>query len=224
MTKLAVLLVLAQALSAQMLVNGSRTVTGTLTVTGPVNFGGSSGAIPAATGVLASRPTACTVGQFYFATDATAGQNLSLCTTTGSPGTWTSLSGGGGGISGATWYGATGFDGGGLVVSANDTTCVLVPPAVNLATVRVKAECAGAPCSGSWGATIAVTSGTEASFNSSGTAGITNAVCTATLASPAHGNSTACVVTLAANSMLCFAGSSFSGLVRAKVYPVGTYQ
>ncbi len=50
---------------------------------------------PNQTGVLASRPANCGAGQTYFATNATAGQNLSLCTTPGSPGTWTTVSGSG---------------------------------------------------------------------------------------------------------------------------------
>ena len=43
-------------------------------------------------GLAASKPGTCTVGEFYFATDATAGQNWYLCTATN---TWTQQTGGG---------------------------------------------------------------------------------------------------------------------------------
>lgn len=46
-------------------------------------------------GVTASKPGTCTIGEIYFATDATAGQNLYFCTATN---TWTQqLNSGGGG-------------------------------------------------------------------------------------------------------------------------------
>ena len=73
---------------------------------GPVNFNaifkGSVTAIdavstaPLKTGT--SLPGSCTVGQMYFKSDVTAGQNLHLCTATN---TWTQVTGGGGGGGGA---------------------------------------------------------------------------------------------------------------------------
>ena len=96
---------MAALCGAQTTVNGGRDFKGTLKASGTsslVDFSAAGNTIPAKTGTLASRPTACTQGQVYFATDATAGQNLSLCTTTGSPGTWTTIAGsGGGGSAGA---------------------------------------------------------------------------------------------------------------------------
>jgi hypothetical protein len=83
---------------AQTTVNGGGVFQGTLRTTGTnslVDFSGAGSTTPVKAGLLAARPTSCTAGQMYFATDATAGQNLSLCA--GSPGTWTSLIGGGGG-------------------------------------------------------------------------------------------------------------------------------
>ena len=50
--------------------------------------------LPVVTGTAAAKPSTCTVGEQYFATDATAGQNLYLCATTNN---WTQLSGGGSG-------------------------------------------------------------------------------------------------------------------------------
>jgi hypothetical protein len=44
----------------------------------PVDFSNTT-TKPMQTGILSSRPTTCSVGQQYFATDAAAGQNVSLC-------------------------------------------------------------------------------------------------------------------------------------------------
>ena len=84
----------AIACSAQTTVNGGRVFTGIVKSSGTsatVDFSGAASTVPVETGVLAARPSTCTVGQMYFATDATAGQNLSYCT--GSPGTWTAAAG-----------------------------------------------------------------------------------------------------------------------------------
>ena len=85
---------------AQTTVNGGRDYKGTLKASGSVatvDFTGAASTAPAKAGTLASRPTACTQGHVYFATDAAAGQNLYFCTTTGTPGVWTQMSGGSGG-------------------------------------------------------------------------------------------------------------------------------
>src|SRR4051812_44623570 len=82
---------------AQTTVNGGRDYKGTLKASGSVStvdFTGAGSTAPVRAGALASRPTACTQGQIYFATDTTAGQNLYFCTTTGAPGTWTQMTGG----------------------------------------------------------------------------------------------------------------------------------
>jgi hypothetical protein len=95
---------LAAVGGAQTTVNGGRDFKGSLKASGAVStvdFSGAGSTAPAKTGTLAARPAACTQGQFYFATDAAAGQNLSLCTTTGTPGAWSTVSGGGGGGSAA---------------------------------------------------------------------------------------------------------------------------
>lgn len=47
-------------------------------------------------------PANCTLGQLFFDTDATAGTNIYGCTTGGSPGTWTLMSGAGGSITAGT--------------------------------------------------------------------------------------------------------------------------
>ena len=64
------------------------------TFTGKNDFGSASGTTPNKIGLTAALPATCTVGQTYFETDATAGSNIELCTTTN---TWTAISGGGGG-------------------------------------------------------------------------------------------------------------------------------
>ena len=75
-------------------------------VTGTVDFSGGSHTLPAKAGIGAGKPSACTVGEQYFATDATAGQNLFGCTLAN---TWT-LEGVGGGGGGAisSIFGRTG--------------------------------------------------------------------------------------------------------------------
>ena len=60
---------------------------GANTWTGVNNFASASHTLPVKTGTVANRPSTCTVGELYFATDAaTAGKNLHFCTATN---TWT---------------------------------------------------------------------------------------------------------------------------------------
>jgi len=89
----------AGLVSAQTTVNGGRVYTGVLKSSGAnatVDFSGSASTVPVQTGLLAARPASCSAGQMYFATDATAGQNLSYCS--GTPGTWTTAAGGSGSL------------------------------------------------------------------------------------------------------------------------------
>jgi hypothetical protein len=76
-------------------------------VTGTVDFSGGGHTLPAKTGIGASRPSTCTIGEQYFATDASPGQNLFGCTVANS---WTLEGGGGGGSGGAitSIFGRTG--------------------------------------------------------------------------------------------------------------------
>ena len=96
--KRAILLVAFAVLcGAQTTVNGGRDYKGTLKASGSisaVDFSGAASTAPAKAGPLATRPTDCTQGHVYFATDVTAGQNLYFCTVTGTPGVWTQMSGG----------------------------------------------------------------------------------------------------------------------------------
>jgi len=71
---------------AQELVNGGGTILGRLSLTGSassVDFTASGSTAPVKTGTMAARPGSCTVGQFYLATDASAGQGLSYCSSAG---------------------------------------------------------------------------------------------------------------------------------------------
>ena len=72
-------------------VNGNLSVLGTLTAS-IVDFTGSASTAPMKSGT--TLPSACSVGQVFFKTDAVAGQNIYLCTATNS---WTQVQGGGGG-------------------------------------------------------------------------------------------------------------------------------
>ncbi len=64
----------------------SQTVAGDRTYSGAQNAAGATHTTPAKTGVAGSKPSTCTVGEEYFASDATAGQNKYYCTATN---TWT---------------------------------------------------------------------------------------------------------------------------------------
>lgn len=68
------------------------TLTGTSSLT--TNFGSAAATMPVKVGT--SDPGGCTVGQLLFRSNAVAGANLKGCTSTG---TWTTLTGGGGGLS-----------------------------------------------------------------------------------------------------------------------------
>jgi hypothetical protein len=87
--------VTASLVPAQEVVNGGMTIMGSLRSNGSVaavDFTSSGATSPVKSGLLAARPGSCAVGQMYFSTDATPGQNLSLCT---SAGAWTTISGAG---------------------------------------------------------------------------------------------------------------------------------
>ncbi len=70
------------------------------------DFSGASHTLPSKTGLGASKPATCSVGEEYFATDATAGQNKYYCTATN---TWTQQTGGGGSGSGVGTIFNTGY-------------------------------------------------------------------------------------------------------------------
>ncbi len=80
----------------------AETTSGNRTFTGSLDASGASATAPAKAGT--SLPGTCTVGQVYFKTDATAGQNFYFCTATN---TWTQQLNSGGGA-GCTVGGASG--------------------------------------------------------------------------------------------------------------------
>ena len=98
------------ALAAAALLPGQTTINGGRAVSGTWDASGASTTKPAKSGAVL--PASCGVGEQFFKTDATAGQNLYLCTATN---TWTQLMGtGGGAVSTASNLGTTGvgpFDG-----------------------------------------------------------------------------------------------------------------
>src|ERR1035441_3301926 len=74
---------------AQTTVNGGRDYKGTVRASGSVSavdFSGAGSTAPAKAGTSASRPTACTQGQIYFATDVAAGADLLFFSGTGGAG------------------------------------------------------------------------------------------------------------------------------------------
>lgn len=72
---------------------------------GTQDFSASAHTLPARKGLTAALPSACTVGEEYFATDAAAGQNMYYCTAANG---WTQQAAGGGGSGGATPGGVSG--------------------------------------------------------------------------------------------------------------------
>ena len=68
------------------LLSASQTIAGDKTFTGKLDASNGTHTLPARTGLAGSKPAICTVGEIYFGSDATAGQNLFLCT---SANTWT---------------------------------------------------------------------------------------------------------------------------------------
>lgn len=65
---------------------GTNTFSNSASFTGILNAAGATHTSPTRTGVNVSKPATCGVGEQYFATDVTAGQNIFLCTSTN---TWT---------------------------------------------------------------------------------------------------------------------------------------
>lgn len=91
MKRVIVLMVGGAALLWAVVVRGNLDVLGTLTAK-IVDFAASTATTPMQTGT--TLPGTCSVGQAFFKTDATPGQNIYLCTAAN---TWTQVQGGGGG-------------------------------------------------------------------------------------------------------------------------------
>lgn len=119
-------------------------------VAGTVDFSGGAHTLPAKAGAGAGKPASCAVGEQYFATDATAGQNLFGCT---APNTWTLETGGGGAVSSV--FGRT------AAVSAQtgDYSTTQVTEGTNLYFTAARAA-AAAPVASVFGRTGAVTAQT----------------------------------------------------------------
>jgi len=95
-------LVAARLPATAMQTNMSNTVTA-----GTQDFHGATHTLPEAAGLTANKPLTCTVGEVYFAIDATPGLNEYYCTSSNN---WTQQSGSGGGSGGAVTsvFGRTG--------------------------------------------------------------------------------------------------------------------
>ena len=102
MTKFIIMLTLASVAVAQQFPSAAPPCTATRTAnctpktdaSGSWDASGATHTLPIKKGVAASKPATCTVGEEYFATDATAGTNEYYCTATN---TWTQQTGTGGG-------------------------------------------------------------------------------------------------------------------------------
>jgi hypothetical protein len=120
-------------------------------VAGTVDFSGGAHTLPAKVGAGSAKPSTCTVGEQYFATDAAAGQNIFGCTAAN---TWTLESGTGGGGGGAisSVFGRTGT----VTAQAGDYTTTQVTEGTNLYFTTARAL-AAAPVQSLFGRTGAVT-------------------------------------------------------------------
>ena len=117
-------------------------------VTGTVDFSGTAHVLPAKVGIGANKPSTCTVGEQYFASDASAGQNLFGCTGTN---TWSQE--GGSGIGGVTSvFGRTGI----VTAQSGDYTTTQVTEGTSLYFTSARAA-AAAPVPSVFGRTGAVT-------------------------------------------------------------------
>lgn len=65
---------------------------GLVIASGTIDFSAAGHTLPFKVGTIAAKPATCTLGELYFATDATAGLNLYQCTATN---TWTAPTSGG---------------------------------------------------------------------------------------------------------------------------------
>jgi hypothetical protein len=90
---------------------------------GTLDISGAAHSTPAKVGLAANKPTTCSVGEQYFASDATAGQNIFGCTAAN---IWIPEGGGGGGAV-SSIFGRTGA----VVASAGDYTAAQVTNAVS---------------------------------------------------------------------------------------------
>lgn len=88
--------------------------------TGTQDFTSATHTIPGKTGLLASIPGTCTVGELYFATDATAGQNLYEC---GATNVFTQQLNSGGGGGGVTSIATTSPITGGTITTTGTIAC-----------------------------------------------------------------------------------------------------
>jgi hypothetical protein len=94
---------LVLALSAGWLLTGQTTINGGRQISGPWDASGALSTKPARSGTIL--PSTCSVGEQFFKTDATAGQNLHFCTAVN---VWTQMSGGTGGGDTASNVGPSG--------------------------------------------------------------------------------------------------------------------
>ncbi len=90
---------------------------------GTLDISGAAHSTPAKVGLTGNKPTTCSVGELYFASDATAGQNILGCTASN---TWTQQGGSGGGAV-SSIFGRTGA----VVAAAGDYTAAQVTNAVS---------------------------------------------------------------------------------------------
>jgi hypothetical protein len=161
----------AVALNNIAVTNASNTFTA-----GTQDHSGVAHTLPAVKGTTAGKPATCTVGEEYFATDATAGQNMFYCTSTN---TWTQQLN-----SGASAVTSVSLNGGGPQTGAVALNNIAVTNASNTFTAGTQDERAAAHTLPAVTGTIAGKPATctvgEMYFATDATAGANWYYCTAT--------------------------------------------
>ena len=117
---------------------GAHSLSAGLGGVGAVDFSGSASSVPARTGTGSPVGTNCSkVGDVFFQTDATAGENFWLATTFGTPCTWSQITGiatNGGHVLTA------GFDGGGVPLLPGKVAYMTMPYACTLAAWNITVD------------------------------------------------------------------------------------
>jgi hypothetical protein len=112
---------------------------------------------PVDNGPLAQIPPVCTVGQLYFATDASAGQNLYLCIGVN---TWTQMSGGG-----AYWAKTTiSYSSVQTGSTTNTVSAISIPANATVLAVRIKEQTEFTGMAGTLTVSLGLASGTGTEY------------------------------------------------------------
>jgi hypothetical protein len=197
--------IMAQAgdYNAAQVTNAAQTNAGNTFTAGTQDFSGAAHTLPAKVGTSVNKPATCSIGEMYFATDATAGQNSYYCTLAN---TWTqqlNSGSGGGSLQRVPFV----FNNGGVGLTGTIDTCNSVNSGMTASTatfVNNDGKSGTARISLYYQAYTAYT--TPAAAISGGTL-----IGTVTITSTTKGRTTGLGVTIPTNSVVCAQGVFTSG-------------